>query len=213
LQTAPEGRLDGTWDLVSRGAHAWRCGYGRPDGATWGARRKISFAPMTAALFHKRVFAQIGLLDIRFEAYYEDVDFGVRCALAGIEGVYEPSAVAAHQSKSTLGKNSARTLYLTARNQVFLLAKHYPKRTLVRFAWPILVGQLLSVIGAAQHGHPMAALRGKWEGLRRWGEFRQTASDAAESAFSKSEREIHQLQQQIGFDPYWKLYFSLVRPG
>ena len=35
---------------------------------------------MTAAIFHRSVFEQIGLLETRFESYYEDVDFGVRCA-------------------------------------------------------------------------------------------------------------------------------------
>ncbi len=213
FQTAQAGHIDGTWDLVSRGAHAWRCGYGRPDGATWCVRRKISFAPMTAALFHRRVFELVGLLDTRFEAYYEDVDFGVRCALAGLEGVYEPAAIATHGSKSTLGKASARVLYLTARNQVFLLAKHYPAETLRRFAWPIFVGQLLSVIGAAQQGQLFPALRGKWAGIKGWSAFRNTASDAAAGTFCRSEKEIHRLQREIGFDPYWRLYFSLVRPA
>ena len=213
LQTSHSGHIDGTWDLVSRGAHAWRCGYGRPDGATWSVRRKISFVPMTAALFHRRVFDRIGLLDTRFEAYYEDVDFGIRCALAGLEGIYEPAAHATHQGKGTLGKSSARVLYLTARNQVFLLAKHYPSQTLRRFAWPILVGQLLSLIGSAQQGHLFPALRGQWDGIKRWKTFRATVSTAAAITFSKSEREIRDLQQQIGFDPYWRLYFSLVRSG
>ena len=44
-------------------------------------------------------------------------------------------------------------MYLTARNQVFLLAKHYPKATLQRFGWAILVGQVLGVAAAAKHGH------------------------------------------------------------
>jgi GT2 family glycosyltransferase len=225
LSMSREGHIDGTWDLVSRGAHAWRCGYGRPDGDLWRRRREIAFAPMTAALFRRRVFCAVGLLDVRFEAYYEDVDFGIRCALAGFEGIYEPAAVATHQSKSTLGKNSARVLYLTARNQIFILAKHFPASTVWRFGWPIFVGQLLSVIGAASQGHILAALRGKCEGLWRWQSFRRPAfgteygkasektSAAVEQTLAESERQIRELQSQIGFDPYWRLYFSLVRSG
>src|ERR1700685_1132405 len=64
--------LDGSWDLVSRAAYAWRCGYGRRDGAVWSIRRKICFPPMTAALFHRQVFDRVGLLETRFESYYED---------------------------------------------------------------------------------------------------------------------------------------------
>ncbi|MBV8550851.1 MAG: glycosyltransferase family 2 protein [Acidobacteriaceae bacterium] len=220
LQMRDNRRIDGSWDLVSRAAYAWRCGYGRPDGAVWSVRRKISFAPMTAALFRREIFERIGYLETRFESYYEDVDFGVRCALAGIEGVYEPAAVAIHMDKGSLGKRAARVYYLSTRNQLLVLAKHYPARTLRRFAWPILVGQLLSVFAATRQGHPLAALRGKWDALRRWSEFRgeavtggnfEEATRVVEATFSRSESEIREIQQQIGFDIYWRLYFSLVR--
>jgi GT2 family glycosyltransferase len=219
MQTADQRRIDGTWDMVSRAAYAWRCGYGRLDGALWSARRRIWFAPMTAALFHRSVFEKIGLLDTRFEAYYEDVDFGIRCTLAGLEGIYEPSAVAVHGDKTTLGRSSPRTMFLTARNQVLLLAKHYSRKTLWRFAWPILVGQLLGIAAAANQGQFFPALRGKWEGLRQWSAFRgeRIASPEmqiiVEAALTRSERELHQIQRTIGFDPYWRIYFSLVRSG
>jgi len=209
-------QLDGSWDLVSRAAYAWRCGYGKQDGAVWSAKRRITFAPMTAALFHRTVFDAIGVLETRFESYYEDVDFGVRCKLAGIEGIYEPSAVARHMSKTTLGKSSARVYFLTARNQVLLLAKYYSAATLRRFAWPILVGQLLALFAAAKQRNFFAALRGKWAGLRQWSSFRTHAAPSApqvEAAFSESELEIRNLQRQVGFDIYWRLYFSLVRPA
>ena len=220
LQTSDENRIDGTWDMVSRAAYAWRGGYGRLDGALWSQRRQILLAPMTAALFHRSVFDRVGGLDARFEAYYEDVDFGIRCALAGIEGVYEPEAVASHKGKSTLGKNAERVMYLTARNQVLVLAKHYSPKTLRRFAWPILVGQILSVFAGAKHGHFFSALHGKWDGLRSWPAFRSGLhdeddlfEDTIEVALQQSEREIREYQRAIGFDPYWRIYFSLVRSG
>ncbi len=206
------GIIDGSWDLVSRGAYAWRCGYGRPDGPVWSKRRKIACAPMTAALFHRRVFEQVGLLETRFESYYEDVDFGVRCALADLAGIYEPEAVARHMEKSTFGRRAGRVMYLTARNQVFLLARHYPRATLRRFAWAILVGQTLSVLAAGKQGHFGAAIRGKWEGFRRWRTFRACCAPAAkiEPILSASELEIHELQEKLGFDIYWRMYFGLV---
>jgi GT2 family glycosyltransferase len=218
LRTNELGVLDGSWDLVSRAAYAWRCGYGRADGKVWSVRRNISFAPMTAAVFHRRVFDRIGLLETRFESYYEDVDFGIRCALAGFEGVYEPAAVALHTGNATLGKYGYRVMFLTARNQVLLLAKHYPVKTLRKFAWPILVGQFLAVMAAARHGHFFTALRGKWAGLRLWSAFRadvkvrgEAAGEIVEAAVRESESEIRRLQREIGYDPYWRLYFSLVR--
>jgi len=213
----PDGSdlIDGSWDLVSRAAYAWRCGFEKRDGVVWSTRRRIASAPMTAALFRRDIFDKIGLLETRFESYYEDVDFGVRCALAGLTGIYEPSAVAWHTSKTTLGRHSARVIYLTARNQLLILAKYYSTRTLLRFAWPIFVGQLLALAAAAKQGHLLAAIRGKWDALRSWPEFRERFSKEApervENVFLESEREIHRLQRQVGFNPYWRCYFSLVK--
>ena len=114
-------------------------------------------------------------------------------------------------------------MFLTARNQVLLLAKYYSNETLKRFAWPILVGQVLGVLAAAKHGNLLPALTGKWEGLRQWQIFRDQAlpnnvsklsarsEDRIEWAFLASELEIRNLQREIGFDFYWRLYFSLVR--
>ena len=143
LQADHNEMIDGSWDLVSRAAFAWRCGNGRPDGNVWSTKRKIFFAPMTAALFRRDVFEKVGLLETSFDNYYEDVDFGVRCLLARIEGIYEPEAVAFHIGKATLRASPGTVEFLTARNQIFLLAKHYSTSTLRRFAWPILVGQVL----------------------------------------------------------------------
>ncbi len=147
----PDGsnQIDGSWDLISRAAYAWRCGYGKMDSVVWSTRRKIAFAPMTAALFRRSVFEEIGGLETRFESYYEDVDFGVRCALAGLQGVYEPAAIATHMSKTTLGKASNRVYFLTARNQILILAKYYSAATLLRFGWPVLVGQMLALLQIA----------------------------------------------------------------
>jgi GT2 family glycosyltransferase len=223
LQKDDDRTIDGSWDLISRAAYAWRCGDGRPDSAVWSTRRQIWFAPMTAALFRRSLFQQLGPLESRFQSYYEDVDFGIRCALAGINGVYEPTAIAYHNGKSTYGKRAPQVMFLTARNQVLLLAKYYSKETLRRFAWPILVGQILGVLAAAKHGDLLPALTGKWEGLRQWQIFRNQPSSnntsktsprsegQIESAFLASELEIRNLQQEIGFDFYWRLYFSLVR--
>ena len=75
----PGGReIDGSFDLISRGAYAWRSGYAKPDGPAWSRRRYIHLAPMTAALFHRSVFQRVGLLETRLESYYEDVEFGLR---------------------------------------------------------------------------------------------------------------------------------------
>jgi len=118
-------------------------------------------------------------------------------------------------SKTTLGKSSRRVYYLSGRNQVLILAKYYSTPTLLRFAWPILVGQCLALLAAGKQRNFWAALRGKWAALRLWRSFRPKASRdwqrQVESTFTESEREIRSLQGQVGYDSYWRLYFSLVK--
>jgi GT2 family glycosyltransferase len=223
LRQEDRTHLDGSWDLLSRGAYAWRCGYEKLDGGVWSQRRTVAFAPMTAAMFHRSVFERVGLIDERFESYYEDVDFGLRCARAGISGIYEPAAVASHSSKTTFGRKGSRVYFLSSRNQVFLLAKHYSPALLRRLLWPVLVGQTLAVLAAAKQGHLFAAIRGKWAALWMWSSLRPRDTESEERSgasvgsvqqiVTESESQIRSLQEKVGFDPYWRLYFSLVRPG
>lgn len=206
--------IDGSFDLVSRAMYAWRCGYGKPDGPRWSERRRIFWAPMTAALFHKRVFERAGFLDERFESYYEDVEFGLRCALQGVQGLYEPRMAATHMSKTTLGKSSRRVYFNTARNQLYIMAAHFPAATLRRLFWPILAGQALSVLAATKQRNLLAAIEGKWAGLQAWrsmrGKFQDDGAKVVEGILTESEREIRALQLETGVDIYWKIYFALT---
>ncbi|MBE7158013.1 MAG: hypothetical protein INR62_06200 [Rhodospirillales bacterium] len=78
----------------------------------------------------------------------------------------------------------------------------------------------MSVLAAAKQGHLLAALRGKWAALRMWRSLRRsveaatatrTGGEAVAQIVRRSEGEIRSLQQTVGFDPYWRLYFGLVR--
>ena len=60
LQAANPNLVDGTFDELSRGACANRCGSGKPDGPVWNQPRRIRFAPMTAAIFRGAAFSRSG---------------------------------------------------------------------------------------------------------------------------------------------------------
>ena len=203
--------IDGTFDLVSAGAAAWRCGDGKPDGPLWSTPRSIQFAPLTAALFRRRVFESIGLLDERFGSYLEDVDLGLRCAKAGLSGVFVPQARAAHQGSATRGAWHSATVRQIARNQMFLLFKHFDSA----LRWQALVSQLLWWLLAIRHGTGCAFAAGKWEALRRRGEFeRDTAGWARlEPVVRESERDLRLFQERSGYDWYWRWYFMLTGGG
>lgn len=210
LNAADPSLLDGAFDEISRAACAWRCGAGRPDGPLWNQRRRIRMAPMTAAIFRKSLFDQLGGLDENFGSYLEDVDFGIRCALAGRSGEYVPAALAHHRGSSTRGAWNSDTVKQISRNQILLMFKHFgrmPRR-------PIVAGQMLWGMVALRHGRGAAFLRGKisgWKTARAlYRENRDIPVDQISRIAADSEREIFTLQQQCGFDWYWRVYFWLL---
>lgn len=223
LQAADSKRIDATYDALCRGGTAWRVGHACPDGPLFREAREIRSAPFTAALFRAELFEKVGLLDERFESYLEDVDFGLRCGLAGRTGRYVPDAVAWHEGSATLGRWHPETTRHIARNQVFLVAKHYPGRLLLRYAWPILVAQGLWGLVAMRHGGCWPWVRGKVEGLRRFTEFTEprpteprplgSGPPTLPAILCDGEREIRRVQRESGRDLYWTLYFLLTAGG
>lgn len=221
LNKANPAILDGTFDEISRAACACRCGAGKPDSALWNIPRPVRFVPMTAALFRRGLFTELGGLDETFGSYLEDVDFGLRCAMAGRGGVYSPDAVAWHVGSATWGAWKSDTVRQIARNQVLLAAKHFRGQD----RWPIVAGQLLWGLLALRHLRGVAFLSGKWRGLRDARANSGTTSgqhvfgpkngantrERLREIVEASEAEIRELEQQPGSDWYWRAYFWMLR--
>ena len=214
LEESRPNQVDGAFDLISRAACVWRAGNGKADGPLWRQPRRVHLPPLTATLLRKQLFDEVGLLDEHFESYLEDVDFGLRCALRGFCGIYVPNAAAYHVGSATLGRWHPETVRRISRNQVFLLAKHWPPGWAGRYGWAVLVGQALWGVLALRHGAAWAWLAGKWEGIQRYRSMRRPwpAPQTARlvGLLEESESELLRLQRQTGFDWYWKLYFSLT---
>ena len=210
LDAAARDRIDGAFDAISRGACAWRCGHGRPDSSFWNQPREIRFPPFTAVVFRSELFERVGLLDERFESYLEDIDFGLRCAAAGFAGLYVPEAVAYHEGSATLGRWHPETVRKISRNQLLLVAKHYPAKWISRYGWPVFIAQTLWGLTALRHGCFVAYLTGKLEGLRRFQQLRGHSSPGIAAVLDQSEKEIYEIQRLTGFDLYWRLYFALT---
>ena len=212
LQAANHQFVDGTFDEISRGACASRCGSGKPDGPAWNQARRIRVAPMTAAIFRRQLFRDLGGLDETFGSYMEDVDFGLRCALAGRLGLFVPSAVAYHRGSATLGEWNNDTVWRIARNQVLLSAKHFHGQP----RWPILAGQLLWGLVALRRGRGSAFVRGKIAGMREARRMRSLSTNEytrkiLAEVLESSEANILALARETGFDSYWRAYFWLSR--
>jgi GT2 family glycosyltransferase len=122
----------------------------------------------TALLLKRQVAEVIGLLDERFFAYHEDIDYCLRAMSAGFEALVVGEASLYHKRGRSLG--SPVREYLLVRNWYLLWTTHlsgwrrwsYPRRYL---AWV-----LSRVLHAPSNNVADYALDGAWDALRgHWG--------------------------------------------
>lgn len=206
LSAGQPDRIDGAFDLIARSGLAWRAGHGRKDGALWNQPRPILMASMTAALFRRDLFAKVGFLDEDYGSYYEDVDFGLRCALAGLRGRYVPEAHAWHEGSATLGGAwSPAMVEMLTRNQTLLRRKHFP----AKMSRAVLVGDALWALLCQRHGCWSAWRAGRRAGREATITIPGPAPGLAE-ILADSERELLLLQRQSGGDTYWHWYEKLA---
>lgn len=205
LSGTDRGIVDGTYDLVSRGACAWRAGCGAPVGNLMADSFSIAIAPATACLYRRDVLERLGGFDERYGSYLEDVDLGLRCVNEGFAGVYVPGAIASHYGSATFGKWDRRVVRLISRNQLMLVSRHYDAALFRSCFWAIVAGQLLWGLVALRHGKAFAWLAGKWDGLRGF-HLQGRPSLRLREFLSASEEEIRRRAE----GPYWRWYFRLT---
>ena len=205
--------LDGGYDLLSRAACPWRAGSGfplselrEPDGF-W-------LPSFTALLIRRDVFLETGSLDETFGSYLEDVDFALRLLTMGRHGVFIPSAWASHQGSATFGAWSPRATRLQSRNQLLLVARHYPVGWVRAFGRAVLAGQLLWGLLALRRGVFGAWLAGKFDAARIWKRVRRSSRPLdpiwLASRLAACERGILEWQGHPPRDAYWRWYFRLA---
>lgn len=99
-------------------------GENETDHGQYAAPCRVTFAPLCCVLIRSSVFDQIGLLDERYFAYVEDVDFMYRCLQKNIALWYVPGARLWHKVSSLTGAGSPFSLRFGARNRAYFIAKH-----------------------------------------------------------------------------------------
>ena len=77
-------------------------------------------------LVKSSMFSEIGMMDERYFAYSDDVDFVFRARRNGVSILYYPKATVYHNvGQSTGGAESLFSVYYSNRNRVYFIRKHY----------------------------------------------------------------------------------------
>ncbi len=171
LDAADPTRLWATWGRITwRAALVELVGRDERDGTRFSQVTDVEWVPGTAMLLARRALEEVGLLDERFFAYHEDVDWCTRARAAGWQILFAPEARVVHRGEGSLasrGKaNPAR--YLSARNSVLYARKHATPTQWLRLA--VTVAGSLPLEAARMrrrgyHGVVRLLLRGYRDGL------------------------------------------------
>ena len=126
----------------------------------------------TAMLVRAEVVRRIGMLDPRFFAYFEDIDYSVRSAKAGFRNVVDPNSVVRHFEKNHNKRPQEirpHYWYYMARNESRFWRKHLGFLGSLRLAWQSFNRFLRSRNRLSGRAESDAILAGLWDGWRNRG--------------------------------------------
>ncbi len=101
-------------------------GMNKQDAPEFNIAKHITYAPTCFLLIKAEVFKQVGLMDEKYFAYYDDTDFVLRALRSGYRLWYEPSLYLFHKvSSSSGGDNSPFYIYYGNRNKIYFIRKNF----------------------------------------------------------------------------------------
>lgn len=129
-------------------------------------RRRIFAACGGAAIYRRKVFNEIGLLDENHFAYLEDIDLGYRARIQGYENLYIPEAIVYHAGSGASGSRyNEFKISLTAKNSIYLVYKNMPMAQIVLNLPLLLIGFTIKAVFFMRKGFGMTYLKGLCRGL------------------------------------------------
>lgn len=131
-----------------RGFTLIHVGQDQLDEGQYDSPGEIAAATGCCMLIAAAVFERIGLLDGRYFAYYEDLDFSLRARRASLPIWYEPRARLYHKVGSlTGGESSAFGARMGARNKMYYLRKNYGRIACAFFGGAYLMYLIAKMMG------------------------------------------------------------------
>lgn len=103
-----------------------------------------------ASLIRSIAFHDVGILDKKFGAYFEDLDWSWRANLFGYRVCFEKEAVVYHKHSASYRSAPYRKLYLCKKNALRAAIKNYEIKNLPRQITYILIGYWFAIVGYFQ---------------------------------------------------------------
>jgi GT2 family glycosyltransferase len=101
--------------------------------------RELDFVTGCAMLVKRTVVEHVGMIDPRFFAYYEELDWCMRAKRAGFSVLYVPGAKVWHKIAVDARSESPAVAYLMTRNRLLFLAK-------MGYAPPVILAHLAQML-------------------------------------------------------------------
>jgi GT2 family glycosyltransferase len=128
LLAEPPHLIDTAGDIYSVAGGAVKRNHLCPRDSAEGIH-SAPFSPSGVSAFYRRAaLEKVGLLDERFESYYEDVDLGFRLSWAGYRCVFAPRSICFHHLSASYHPRSWRYHFNSARNAEIVWWSHMPRR-------------------------------------------------------------------------------------
>jgi len=99
------------------------------DQGQYDRMEETPFVTGCSMMVRKEVFEKIGLLDEKFFAYLEDVDFCLRAKRTGYKLLYVPRSIVWHKNAGSSGVGSGLHQYYMTRNRLLIGMRYAPLRT------------------------------------------------------------------------------------
>jgi hypothetical protein len=161
FDSAPPDRIASAGSIILKSGFGRDRGCGEEDRGQFDRREEIFWASGGACLIPRRLFADIGLWDETFFAYFEDIDLGLRARLRGYRCLYLPAAVGRHVGGATGDGVPRLGAALRFRNAFMVALKNFPGPVLRRHLVYVLFSHLRALVYLAAKGYGREAWRGE----------------------------------------------------
>ena len=151
--------IDGAGDVMDWSFLPHPRGHGEPDSEHFQQETQVFSASGAACVWRAKALRDIGLFDVDFFSYYEDVDLGFRARLLGYECWYAPRSVALHVRGAWSAGRSEFTFFHPVKNRWFMIVKNVPALLLLRHLPRILFGEAYWWNQARKHRKIRVTLR------------------------------------------------------